>query len=139
MKPEMRQIILRQLDRHVSEMNRFRQLVPRPSRGWLRAVREALGLSQNVAASKLNITRSAWTKLEGLEEREGISLATLRRAAEALDCDLIYGLAPREAIAETFADLATPNDPAMKHLLATEHSMDLEGQAVGDLRSKERL
>ena len=135
----MRQIILRQLDRHVSDMNRIRRLVPRPSRGWLRAVREALGLSQNAVASRLDITRTAWAKLEHLEAREGISLGTLRRAADALDCDLTYGLTPREPVAETFTDLASANDPAMRHLIATEHSMALEGQAVGDLQPKRHL
>ena len=139
MKPEMRQIILRQLDKHVSDFNKLQRLVPRPARGWLRAVRQALGLSQSAIAPKLEITRSGWNRLEDLEAREGITLATLRRAAAALGCDLVYGLAPRAAIAETFADLANSNDPVMDHLLAAEHSMALEGQAVGDLQTKRKL
>ncbi|RKX36148.1 MAG: transcriptional regulator [Verrucomicrobia bacterium] len=138
MRMEMRQILLRHLDRHVSELNELRRLVSRPARGWLRAVREALGLSQNAVASKLSLTRGAWTKMENTEAREGISLATLRRAADALDCELVYFLVPRELVAETFTDLAKANDPAMGHLAATEHSMALEGQAVGDLAAKEQ-
>ena len=42
-------------------------------------------------------------------------------------------MVPRVGVAETFADLATRLDPARVHLAATEHSMALEGQAVGDL------
>lgn len=76
--------------------------------------------------------------MENTEAREGISLATLRRAADALDCELVYFLVPRELVAETFTDLAKANDPAMGHLAATEHSMALEGQAVGDLAAKEQ-
>ena len=139
MKTEMRQIILRQLDKHVADLNKLQRLVPRPARGWLRAVRQAQGLSQSAIASKLEITRSGWDRLEDLEAREGITLATLRRAADALGCDLFYGLTPRAAIAETFTDLANSSDPVMGHLLATEHSMALEGQAVGDLQPKRKL
>lgn len=55
---------------------------------------------------------------------------SLQRAAEAMDCDLVYYLVPR---AKSFGELATRLDPAFAHLQASEHSMALEGQAVGDL------
>jgi predicted DNA-binding mobile mystery protein A len=134
----MRQIILRQLDRQVADLAELRRLVSRPVRGWLRAIREAIGLSQNKAASKLGISRVAWTKMEDAEAREAISLATLRRAADSMGCDLVYFLVPREAVAETFTELADANDPARQHLVATEHSMALEGQAVGDLSDEKQ-
>ena len=47
-----------------------------------------------------------------------------------MDCDLVYYLVPR---ARSFGELATRLDPAFAHLQASEHSMALEGQAVGDL------
>lgn len=71
---------------------------------------------------------------EKAEEREAISLQTLRRAAEAMDCELVYFIVPRGA--KSYADLASKNDPHMKHLRASEHSMALEDQAVGDLPTK---
>ena len=71
--------------------------------------------------------------LESSEARGSISLSSLTRAADAMDCELVYFLVPRDAVAKTFGELALRHDPAMKHLHASEHSMALEGQAVGDL------
>lgn len=47
-----------------------------------------------------------------------------------MDCDLVYYLVPR---ATSFGELATRLDPTFGYLQASEHSMALEGQAVGDL------
>ena len=62
-----------------------------------------------------------------------ISLKSLQRAAEAMECEVVYFVVPRVGVAESFADLATRHDPARVYLAAPEHSMALEGQAVGDL------
>jgi hypothetical protein len=51
-----------------------------------------------------------------------------------MECELVYFVLPRETIAQTFAELAQRHDPSRQHLVATEHSMALEGQAVGDLK-----
>jgi hypothetical protein len=51
-----------------------------------------------------------------------------------MECEVVYFVVPRAGVAETFAELAARHDPARVHLAATEHSMALEGQAVGDLK-----
>ena len=111
----------------------------RPSRGWLRAVRDVIDLSQHDIAKKLGIKRQSYAQLETAEERGSISLSSLRRAAEAMECELVYFIVPREAIAGTYSELAQIHDPAFKHLQASEHSMALEGQAVGDLAPKRKM
>jgi len=50
-----------------------------------------------------------------------------------MDCELVYFVVPRAGVADTFTALAAQHDPDRAHLIATEHSMSLEGQAVGDL------
>ena len=75
-------------------------LPPRPSAGWLRAIREALGMTSAVLAARLEITASGLRKLEQAEASDAITLSTLRRVAEALDCELRYALVPRRPLRE---------------------------------------
>ncbi len=73
-------------------------LPSRPSAGWLRAIREALGMTSTGLAARLEITASGVRKLEQAEAADAITLGTLRRVAEALDCDLQYVLVPRRPL-----------------------------------------
>ena len=73
-------------------------LPPRPPAGWLRAIREALGMTSAVLAGRLEITASGVRKLEHAEAIDAITIGTLRRVAEALDCDLQYALVPRRPL-----------------------------------------
>ena len=75
-------------------------LPPRPPAGWLRAIREALGMTSGVLAERLGVTASGARKLEQAEAVDAITLGTLRRVAEALDCDLQYALVPRRPLRE---------------------------------------
>jgi transcriptional regulator with XRE-family HTH domain len=84
-------------------------------------------------AAPLKITQSAIQSYEQAEKTDTITLATLRRAAAALDCELVIALVPNGG--RRFADLAAARDPDRAHLRATEHSMALEAQGSGDLPS----
>ena len=133
MKAPIRDIILRGLDQPIASLQSARAATRRPVHGWLRAVREATSLTQAALATKLGLSRQSYAALETSEARGAISLNSLQRAAEAMDCDLVYFVVPRASVAATFTALAAHHDPDRAHLLATEHSMSLEGQAVGDL------
>jgi predicted DNA-binding mobile mystery protein A len=90
---------LRQMDAVLQEAAGH-PLPPRPLSGWLRAIREALGMSSSVLSQRLGITASGLRKLEQAEAADAITLATLRRVAEALDCDLQYVVVPRRPLRE---------------------------------------
>jgi predicted DNA-binding mobile mystery protein A len=105
--------------------------VSRPVHGWLAAVRQALGLSRAAVAASLKVTPAAVQAYEKAEKNDAITLATLRRVAGAMDCELVVALVPRNGL--TFAQLAARHDPDFAHLRATEHSMALENQASHDL------
>lgn len=77
-----------------------------PVGGWLRAVRKARGVSQQQLAEKLGFKRQAWAQLEASEAREAISLYSLRRAADALGCDMVYYLVPRDDNTGAVGDLS---------------------------------
>jgi len=64
--------------------------------GWLRTVRQLVGIPAAEAAERIGVTKGEIFRAEYTEGRGVIELQTLRRAAEALGCELVYGLAPKE-------------------------------------------
>lgn len=118
---------LRQLDATLSRW-RAANLPSRPPSGWLKAIREALGMTATHQAKALGVTTSSVTRLETSEADDTISLATLRRAAEALGCELQYALVPKKTLAETLEARATAL--ARQQMAAISHSMALEAQAT---------
>lgn len=125
----------RSLDRVLAP---FRKLPRRaPPRGWIRALRDALGMTAEQLGDRMGITQPSVQRLE-LSEAEGtIQLSSLRRAAEALDCEVFYALVPRRSLRETYD--AAARAVARRELGRVGHSMALEDQAVGDDEDEERL
>jgi predicted DNA-binding mobile mystery protein A len=71
---------------------------PPPRGGWVRALRQALGMTSPQLAHRLSISRQAVVDLEVREASGKITIAALSRAAEALDCDLVYAIVPRHGL-----------------------------------------
>ena len=101
----------------------------RPHRGWIRAVRDALGMSGPELAARMGVSQSTVSDLEASEAADRIQLSTLRRAADALGCDLVYVLVPRTGLEEAVA--ARARAKAAAHLGRVAHSSRLEAQEVG--------
>lgn len=127
MKADFSELKLRQLDAALSRW-RSADLPPRPPSGWLNAIREALGMTATHLAQRLGVTTSTLTRLETSEADDTISLATLRRAAEALGCELHYALVPRQSLADTLETRATLL--ARKQMATVSHTMALEAQST---------
>lgn len=127
MKSNFSELQLRQLD---ASLNRWRSadLPPRPPSGWVKAIRESLGMAAAHLAARLGVTTSTVTRLETSEADDTISLGTLRRAAEALDCELRYALIPKQSLADTLESRAM--SLARQQMAAVSHSMALEAQST---------
>ena len=122
------------LDGHFEEWQPLRELA-RPARGWIRAVREALGMSTAAVAARLGTTAGAVTRLEQSEAAGRVRLDTLRRAADALGCDLVYLLVPRRPLDAVVRDRA--RELARGQVAAVQQTMRLEGQATGQTSEME--
>jgi len=129
-------IVRQGLDKRLPQLQKAKESAVRPTRGWLRAVREAIGAKQDAVAKRIGVKRQSYAHLEATEAQGSISLSSLQKAADAMDCEVIYYLVPKPAVAANYTELAKRHDPTFKHLKATEHSMALEDQAVGDLKPK---
>jgi predicted DNA-binding mobile mystery protein A len=98
-----------------------------PRGGWLRAIREALGMSSNDLAARLGVAQSTVVRLEASELADTAQLNSLRSAANALGCDLAYALVPRRPLEETVQEQARKQ--AAKFLAPVQHTMLLEDQS----------
>ena len=99
-----------------------------PVRGWIKAIRQALGMSTAQLAKRLGIKQPSVVAIEQSEAKGTIELATLRRVAEALDCTLVYALIPNQPLEAIVRDRARMF--ARRRREPIEHSMLLEDQNV---------
>ena len=121
-----------ELKRHQLDvaLNRWRSadLPPRPPSGWVKAIRESFGMTASHIAQRLGVTTSTVTRLETSEADDTVSLATLRRAAEAMGCELQYALVPRQSLSDTLEARAL--ELARSRMATISHTMALEAQST---------
>ncbi|MDP4030205.1 MAG: mobile mystery protein A [Gallionella sp.] len=129
MKSRFKDLKQRQLDAGLTRW-RSAELPARPPSGWIKAIREALGMPAAHLAKRLGIVPSTALRLETSEADDTITLGSLRRAAEALGCELQYALVPRQSIAQTMETQA--NKVARERMAAVAHTMALEAQATSN-------
>ena len=106
-----------------------------PPGGWLRAVREALGITQVHLARRLHISRQSLQDFESAEAEGRITLESLDRVARALECRMVYALIPENG---SLDDIRTRRAEliADRLLKPTSHSMKLEAQGVSERERK---
>lgn len=127
---QLREAARRRLDQRYQRSS-LEHLEALPRLGWVRAVRDALGMSTRQLASRMGVTQPTVVQLEQSEANGTIQLATLRRAANALDCDLVYTLVPRSGSLEKTVQRHA-HHRALAITRAVDRSMELEDQAVTD-------
>jgi predicted DNA-binding mobile mystery protein A len=127
MQKQFRDLQLQQMDTLLSSW-KTAPLGARPKQGWVRAIRESLGMSGAAFARRLAMSHAGVRKLESAEASDAITLASLRKLAQALDCELQYALVPRTSLTQQLQDRAT--SVARDRLRPIAHSMALENQAV---------
>ncbi len=109
---------------------------PAPPQGWIRAIRDALGISSRVLANRLGCRRENVTSLERREKSGAISLATLAKVAQELDCKLIYCLVPHESLDTILEKQA--RSIAKKRIALVNHSMKLEQQGLSAIQLQQQ-
>jgi predicted DNA-binding mobile mystery protein A len=118
---------------------KFKQLlnISIPSKGWIRAVRNALGMSGRQLAERMGVTKQRTSFIEMQEIDGTVTFKTMRKAAEALDCVFVYSLVTRTSLEQTIRNRA--KQVATKRLARASHTMGLENQALGEKENKEIL
>ena len=133
MRAEHKRLIQEQLETTLSRISDIRG-VQRPAIGWLRAIREALGMSGKQFARRLGVAPPRITALEKNEMSGSVTIKTMQKAADALECDFVYAIIPRKNLTDIVRKRAL--SLATKRLGRVSHSMLLEAQQLPDVEQK---
>lgn len=126
MSPNQTLLARKNLDRRFSNM--ASEAFAMPPYGWVKAVREALGMSAQKLADRMAVTRPRVATIEKAEMTGATTLKTMREVAEAMDCVLVYAIVPRTSLDQIVRDQAVKRADA--ELARLHHTMCLENQAM---------
>ncbi|MCF7975658.1 MAG: mobile mystery protein A [Phycisphaerae bacterium] len=129
MQPKHKKLAREQLDETLTQLAPLKTLIP-PRKGWIRAIRQALGMTGDQLAKRLQASKQRISRIEQDEVCEKLTISTLRRVAECLDCTLVYGLIPRQSLEYTVQHQARLL--AQKRLNHSNQMMRLEHQELRD-------
>ena len=126
----------KQLDERLAVAKPVERLRP-PPRGWIRALRDGLGMSGSQLGKRIGASPQNIENLEKSEIAGTIQLKTLRKVAEALDATLVYALVPNTSLEETITHRA--RQIALRALNRVSHTMKLEAQETDDRDLQSRI
>jgi predicted DNA-binding mobile mystery protein A len=135
MQPKHKKLARRQLDETLSQFRPLKTLNP-PTKGWIRAIRETLGMTGEQLARRLQTNRQRVSRIEQDEIQGKLTLTTLRNAAAALDCTLVYGIVPRRSLEQTIQEQAL--GLAQQRIKRSNQMMRLEKQELSQ-REKSQI
>jgi len=111
---------------------------PNPAtEGWIKIMRQALGMSGVQLARKMNVTRSLVSNTEKAEIEGRVTIKKMQAFAEAMECEFVYCMIPKEEIQNILKKRA--KEKAQSIVDRTNIHMGLEGQALTTERAKFEL
>jgi predicted DNA-binding mobile mystery protein A len=126
MKPNQK-VIIEQLDNTLMMYKDLKHL-SNPSRGWIRTIRETLGMSSRQLARRTGVSQQRLSKIEQQEIIGKIKLSTIKKIAEGLNCAFVYALLPQTTINDIIRQQA--EKIVNKRFERVHASMVLEDQEV---------
>jgi predicted DNA-binding mobile mystery protein A len=132
-----RRILREELDRAFERDPLLRIHLDAPRGGWLKTIRNALGMTAKQLGSRTGVAQSAISEAEAAEVEGRITLKTLRKMAEGLECDVVYALVPRGRLETMVHNQA--NRAARRIVSEVSHGMSLEAQTTDEQAHSEEL
>jgi predicted DNA-binding mobile mystery protein A len=109
-----------------------------PPVGWIKAIRQAVGMSMQQLGNKLSISRQGVMDIERREQDGSITIKSLREVARALDMQLVYGFVPNDGSLDALIEKRA-KELATRIVLRTANTMKLEDQANSRERIREAI
>lgn len=116
----------KQLERRIAPLRELG--LASPPRGWVKAIREALGMSTRQLAARMGASPSRIPAIEKAEISGATTIKTLREAAAALNCTFVYAFVPTKPLDDIVRDRAV--EKAGANVARLDHTMRLENQAM---------
>ena len=136
MRAEDRAMARKHLDKKLNPLRDSKELL-RPPKGWVKAIREALGMTAEQLAGRIGVTKPRVYEIEKSELSGSVTIESLERTAHALDCQLVYALVPKQPLQTMVEQRALLE--AKKRVRAASHTMTLEDQAVDEKEQREQI
>ena len=131
-----KKLIREQLDEKLDKLRPFASLLIQ--NGWIKTIREALGMSAKQLGKRVQIDQSRISRLENAEiENADMRLSSLKKIAEALGMKFVYGFVPNESLENIVRDQA--RKIALKRMDKVDHTMRLEGQELSEDQKKRAI
>lgn len=111
-----------------------------PPHGWIRAIREAIGMTAAQLAARLKVSQPRVFALEKAEVRGALTLETISRTAQALNCTFVYALVPNTTLENMVSEQVRKK--VFEQLAPVNHTMKLEAQELSEadiLAEQERI
>jgi len=108
-----------------------------PYKGWIKVIKEALGMNGRQLAERMGVTRQRISILEKQELEGSVTINTMKKSAEALNCVFVYCLVPKADLEDIVRDQA--KKIALNRLSRASHTMSLEDQELSDHENKDIL
>ncbi len=118
---------IRALDKKTSDLKSAKNIVLQSS-GWIKTVREAIGMTVSQLAARLGVTQPRITKMESNEDN--LKLSTMKKAAEAMNCEFVYYFKPRTTFQNLVDEQAQKK--AVEVLKTVNVNMALENQEIAE-------
>lgn len=131
-----KKVIREQLDKRLESLKVFAPLGA-PQQGWIKAVREALGLSARQLGKKVGLDQSRVSRLENAEKDGSLKLSSLQKIAKGLNMRFVYGFVPEETL-EAMVKMQA-RKIALKRLKRLSSTMRLEKQKLSDEEQEKAL
>jgi len=127
MKPKHIKLAREQLDATLERLEPLKTLVP-PAKGWIRAIRDAIGMTGEQLAKRLNTNKQRVSRIEHDEKLGKVKIETLRNVAKVMDCVFLYAFVPRDSLDQTVREQAEVI--AEKRMARSNQMMRLEKQEL---------
>ena len=122
-----------QLNEKIDQLTGLQHVIVPPI-GWIKAIRNGIGMSMEQLGKKLSITKQGVMDIEKREKEGAITIKSMQEIAKAMDMKLVYGFVPNEGDLEQMIETRAI-EMAKKIVERTSNTMKLEDQA----NSKERI
>ncbi len=136
MKARHKLLAREQLDKTLTQFRPLKEIVP-PRKGWVRAIRDALGMTGEQLAKRLGVNKQRVSRIEQDEKLGNITIKTLINVARALDCHFVYGFVPNLTLEKTVENQA--GTIARKRLSRSDQMMRLEQQELSESEKEKVL
>jgi predicted DNA-binding mobile mystery protein A len=125
-----------QLDQTLKQFAELKSVSP-PGKGWIRAIRDGLGMSGKQLAGRMGVNQQRVARIEQDETAGKVTMRTLRTAADAMDCEFVYGFVPKGSLEQTIRSQAAA--VAKKQAARSNQMMRLENQELDEKEKQKAL